>query len=327
MADAHAPVLGLTIPQRALYFDVLTIDQMLELATTADSAGLFDSVWVGDSIMAKPRPESLTLLGALAAVTHQVRLGVGCMASFPIRHPVLFAYQWANLDIISKGRTILAVCTGLLKQGGASEKEGAPFGVPDRERAARMEEYIDVCRALWSKTDVVFDGRFLQLDGVTIEPRPAQDPCPIWIASNPMGGANRERMLERVARLGDGWMSVRFTPEMFQENWAVLRRLLADQGRDPDAFPTMAYHNLNVNEDREEALDESFRFLEAYYGPTFTPEMVAAWTVAGNPRACAQQLRALAEEGAKTVTLRLTAWDQFKQLDRLMNEVVPALGA
>jgi alkanesulfonate monooxygenase SsuD/methylene tetrahydromethanopterin reductase-like flavin-dependent oxidoreductase (luciferase family) len=76
---------GLTIPQRAALFGVASWPEMLDLARMADRNPLFDSVWVGDSVMAKPRPESLTLLGALTAVTSRVRLGVGCMASFAIR--------------------------------------------------------------------------------------------------------------------------------------------------------------------------------------------------------------------------------------------------
>jgi hypothetical protein len=58
-----------------------------------------------------------------AAFTHRVRLGVGCMASFPVRHPLVFAYQWATLDLLSNGRMLLAACTGRVA-GGASAREG-----------------------------------------------------------------------------------------------------------------------------------------------------------------------------------------------------------
>ena len=114
---------------------------------------LFDSIWVGDSLMAKPRPEALTLLGALAGVTDRITLGVGCMASFPVRDPFVFAYQWANLDFLSQGRMLLAACTGIVR-GGASAAEGANWGVLDKERAARLEENIDIVRRLWSEERV-----------------------------------------------------------------------------------------------------------------------------------------------------------------------------
>src|SRR5262249_57574614 len=79
-----------------------------------------------------------------------VTLGVGCMASFPVRDPVIFAYQWATLDLLSGGRMLLAACTGIVA-GGASAREGSLWGVADRERAARLAENIDICRRLWSK--------------------------------------------------------------------------------------------------------------------------------------------------------------------------------
>jgi len=100
--------LGLTIPQRGVFLGVATWPQMIALAREADQIPLFDSIWVGDSIMAKPRPDSISLLGALSAATSRVKLGVGCMASFPLRDPIVFALQWATLDFISNGRMLLA---------------------------------------------------------------------------------------------------------------------------------------------------------------------------------------------------------------------------
>src|SRR5438094_8366322 len=92
---------GFSIPQRGVFFGIATWPEMIALASAVDRNPLFDSIWVGDSVMAKPRPESIALLGALSAATSRVRLGVGCMASFPIRDPIVFALQWGTLDLIS----------------------------------------------------------------------------------------------------------------------------------------------------------------------------------------------------------------------------------
>ena len=113
--------IGFTLPQRGVFFGVTTMAEMLTLAAKADASPFFGSVWVGDSLGAKPRPDSLTLLGALASVTKRLRLGVGCMASFPVRDPLVFAYQWGTLDLLSSGRMLLAACTGLVG-GGASAR-------------------------------------------------------------------------------------------------------------------------------------------------------------------------------------------------------------
>jgi len=321
------PGVGFTLPQRGVFFGATTVAEMLALAARADASSLFDSVWVGDSLGAKPRPDSIALLGTLAGVTRRLRLGVGCMASFPVRDPLVFAYQWATLDLLSGGRTLLAACTGLVA-GGASAREGAHWGVIDRERADRLVENLEICRRLWSDEHVSYKGRFRSFEDVTLMPRPVQQPCPIWIASNPrppLAGPALERALRRVARLADGWMTTRLGLGYARANWTAIARYLEDEGRDPDAFPTMAYHNVNLNPDRQAALEESRRFLDAYYGPVFTPAMVEAWTAAGTPEQCLEHLRGLFAEGPKTVTLRITSWQQADQFDRLVRDLLPRL--
>ena len=263
---------GFTIPQRGVFFGIATWPEMLARAREADQIPLFDSVWVGDSVMAKPRPESLSLLGALAASTSRVKLGVGCMASFPIRDPVLFAYQWSTLDLVSNGRMLLAACTGIVA-GGVSAKEGSVFGVTDGQRGNRMAENIAICRRLWSEDDVSFTGKYRSFNGVTIKPRPVQQPCPIWIAANPPP-AQSEKPMRRVAKIADGWMTVQIFPKMFASLHSKLAECLRAESKDPAAFPNIAYHNVNINPDRAAALEESRHFLDEYYGPVFTPPMV-----------------------------------------------------
>ena len=77
------------------------MDQLISMAVEAEQSGLFQTLWVGDSILAKRRPESVVVLAAIASRTRRVRLGVGCMASFPIRNPLLLATQWATLDMVA----------------------------------------------------------------------------------------------------------------------------------------------------------------------------------------------------------------------------------
>src|SRR5438477_7159141 len=157
---------GFTVPQRGMFFGISTWPQMVAMAREADRITLFDSIWVGDSVMAKPRPESIGLLGALSAATARVKLGVGCMASFPIRDPIVFALQWASLDLISNGRMLLAVCTGIVA-GGVSAKEGGVWGIKDTARGNRMAEHMEICRRLWSEDEVTFSGKYHSFSGVS----------------------------------------------------------------------------------------------------------------------------------------------------------------
>ena len=101
--------LGLILANRAVVLGAIKARDLVDITVQAERSRVFDAVWVGDSLLAKPRLESVTLLSALAFVTERVRLAVGCMATFVHRHPVMLAHQWASLDVLSNGRAWLAV--------------------------------------------------------------------------------------------------------------------------------------------------------------------------------------------------------------------------
>ena len=94
---------GISLPNRGALFGLTDVDELIETAKRAEQSGVFESVWFGDSLIHKPRLEAITMLAAVATHTKKVRLGTICMASFPVRHPVLLAIQWASLDQISQG--------------------------------------------------------------------------------------------------------------------------------------------------------------------------------------------------------------------------------
>jgi len=328
---------GLILANRAVVLGALKARQLLDLAVDAERAHVFDAVWVGDSLLAKPRLESVTLLSALAGVTARVRLGVGCLATFVHRHPVLFGQQWASLDVLSSGRAWLVVCLGGPSDANAAQAaEHAVMGVRSSERVARLEEGVVILKKLFHETPASHHGRFYSFDGVTLEPRPVQNPCPVWIASNPTGltwkgGASAsqaavERAYRRVARFADGWMTNKLSPAEFRVEFARVRAMAREEGRDPATLGSALYHNINVNEDRAKALEESKAFLDAYYTAKFTPEFVEQWTVAGTPRKCAADLQAYFDAGVGHMALRLSSWDQPGQLERFLGEVLPAFG-
>ena len=328
---------GLILANRAVVLGALKARQLLDLAVDAERAHVFDAVWVGDSLLAKPRLESVTLLSALAGVTARVRLGVGCLATFVHRHPVLFGQQWASLDVLSSGRAWLVVCLGGPSDASAAQAaEHAVMGVRSSERPGRLEEGVVILKKLFHETPASHHGRFYSFDGVTLEPRPVQNPCPVWIASNPTGltwkgGASAsqaavERAYRRVARFADGWMTNKLSPAEFRVEFARVRAMAREEGRDPATLGSALYHNINVNEDRAKALEESKAFLDAYYTAKFTPEFVEQWTVAGPPRKCAADLQAYFDAGVGHMALRLSSWDQPGQLERFLGEVLPAFG-
>jgi len=170
---------GLTLPNRGVIINATTVDEMLEMAQWADDAG-WDSLWVGDSIFAKPRLDAIALLGALAARTKRVRLGPACFASTPLCNPLLLAYQWASLDFMSGGRTFFSACKGQPQPGGGQfDREFKALDIDPRTRIRRMTEAIEILRLTSSREHVDYDGQYTKFRDVTVLPRPVQQPIPI----------------------------------------------------------------------------------------------------------------------------------------------------
>jgi alkanesulfonate monooxygenase SsuD/methylene tetrahydromethanopterin reductase-like flavin-dependent oxidoreductase (luciferase family) len=318
--------LGLTVPNRGVLFGVTTPEQMLQMAELADRSGRFQSVWVGDSLLGKPRMEAIALLAGIAARTRRVRIGAACMASIALRDPVLLAYQWASLDLLAGGRTIMVGCTGIVSQEGG-RTEASLYHVTNKDRAGRLVEWLTILKRLWTEDHVTFEGEHYRFADVTIEPKPVAKPRPpIWLASNSLGSrAIVERTHRRVAEHAEGWETSLSDPEELRWRVQDIKTKTAEAGRDPDALEFHLYHNVNLNDDQPAAWEESKRFLDIYYAMDFPTQRVRSWTAAGSVDQCVEHLRVFEALGFHEVTLRITGWDQFGQLHRVMTELAPRL--
>ncbi len=315
---------GFTLPNRGVMFGATTAEEMLQTAEIADQSGQFRSIWVGDSLFGKPRMESVTLLSGVAARTRNVRLGAACMASFTLRDPVQLAYQWASLDLLSQGRTVMVGCTGIVPQAGG-RLEDATYHVDNKARVERLTEWITILKRLWTEENVTHQGKHYQFENLTVEPKPAASPRPpIWIANNARGDrATIERTHLRVARHADGWQtSIADSADL---EWRIndVRQKAQELGRDPASLDTHLYHNININEDKQAALEESKKFLDIYYSTDYPMPFVEQWVAAGSPEECVEHLRVIERLGFNEVTVRITSWDQKAQLKRVMEEVLP----
>ena len=321
---------GLTLSNRALVTRGTRPKELIDMAVQAENTGAIDAVWVGDSILSKPRLECIPLLGAIAAHTSRVKLGVACMATIAQRNPVLLALQWASLDVLSSGRTWLAACMGYpASQHPMAAKELAVMGVQSKERPERLEEMIQALRVLWSDEHASFHGKYYSFDDVNLLPKPAQQPCPIYIAGTPrptqIGERGVERSLRRIARYADGWMTNQIDLAMFQDYLGRLRGLLVEEGRDPNEFKTVLYYGTSVNRDREQAFREAKAFLDAYYQKDFTRQGVEIWTACGPVEHCVDCVRGFINAGVDHVTIRPIGQDLNKQFRIYLEEVLPGL--
>src|SRR3954447_3579427 len=166
---------GVTLSNRGVLVGLCTTGDLLKLADAVEASPLMDSVWCGDALFVNRRVDALTLLAAVAGRTERVLLGPACMGSLALRNPLVFAYEWASLDVISNGRTRLVACSG----GGAGplwEAETAAMGIAVEDRHKRMIENIQVLRHLWTKDNEPFDGKFEKFSNLTLEPKPVQNP-------------------------------------------------------------------------------------------------------------------------------------------------------
>src|SRR5213082_1766170 len=122
------------------------LGMLLDLSEAVEDAG-FESVWVGDSLFSKPRYEPISLLSAISQRTSRVRLGTACMVS-STRNPLYLALEWATLDQLSGGRTILGTGMGNPEEGVRREFEA--LGLDYAKRGAIFEEGLSVIRTLWT---------------------------------------------------------------------------------------------------------------------------------------------------------------------------------
>ncbi len=324
---------GLSLSTRAVLFDWGSLDDLLDMAEFAEASGCFHGVWVGDNLLSKPRVEAIVTLSAMATRTQRVKLGTVCLASFPLRDPILFALQWASLDVLSHGRTILTVCNG------ASDRHGPQFahelevmGVRSRERVGRVIEGISILRRLWSDEVVTHSGKYYQFSEVELLPKPVQPSVPILLAVNPPVGsvdaATLERILKRVATHADGWQTDGTPVDDFRERFDTIRQYADKLGRDTASFDGALHMMVNINEDRDKAYDEATTYLGSYYGAgAISRERADTWLAYGSPQAVIDKIAAYIEVGCTIPILRFVAPNPREQLQRCIEEVLPAFRA
>jgi probable F420-dependent oxidoreductase len=309
---------GLLLPTREIVMnqDVPNFREILDLAERAEDLG-FDSVWVGDSVLARPRFEALTTLAAVAARTQRVRLGTAVLLPI-LRQPVVLANQVANLDLIANGRLILGI--GIGGNNASVAQEFAACGVPIVRRIGMFEETITLMRRLWTEPEVTFEGRYFQVQSVRLGLRPLrQSGVPLWLAGS------GDNALRRVLRLGDGWLPISSSPQAFTADWQRLQILGQEMGRDAHDLHRCLYTTLNVNTDGAQAERELRAFIESYYSIPYEVQATRNGLCAGSAEHCIAWLRAFIAAGAQTIVVRFGSPDQAGQLARFAREVLPGL--
>ena len=225
-------------------------DGVVQMATTAEESG-FDSVWVMDHFFQlppmggpmAPMLDSYTLLGALAARTSKVRLGA-MVTGVTYRNPAHLAKIVTTLDVISGGRAIL----GLGAAWYDVEHEGLGFDFPSaHERLDRLEEALQICRAMFRDEAPSFEGRYYRIHEARNVPPPVQPGGPTIL----VGGGGEKRTLRLVARYA-GMCNLFGDPATIAHKVAVLRGHCQDVGRDPSDVTVSRLSTLVLTASEEE---------------------------------------------------------------------------
>jgi len=303
---SQGPQIGLLLPSReALLWAESDLSVVIDAARDAEKAG-FDSLWVGDSLLARPRGEPLTMLAGVAGATTRVQLGTAVLLPL-LRHPLTLAHRLATLDRVSRGRLIVGVGPGADLPG--THAELAAVGVPSDRRVSAMLNSIERCRRLWRNEE----------PGLELEPRPLRsDGPPIWL------GGGGPRMLRLAGTTFDGWLPLSPTTDDFASGLRSVREAAEKAGRDPDSVAIGAYLTIAVADDRGEAAKLMDAYIRAYYG---VPAEVMARTMAvhaGTLESAAEWIDAYAGAGARHIVVRLghpTLSDYDETVRRLLGAI------
>ena len=299
---AGRPVeVGLLLPTReALIFGDSDPAPLLEFATHVENLG-FASIWVGESLLARPRFEPLTLLAAVAARTSTITIGTAVM--LPALHQAVpLAHATATLDRICHGRLVLGV--GAAAPLPATAAELATVGVRMEDRARLVLDNIARCKALWAGQDGY---------GIDLLPKPHQPKGPaVWL------GAAGPKMLQRAGQSFDGWLPISPTAEVFAAGLAQVHTAAAAAGRNPRDLTIAVYLNVSIDDDAANAVAEQRAYMEAYYGSPFEFQKTIQACCAGSADVVRSWIGGYVAAGAEHVVIRpTTTTDYATQVSRL----------
>ncbi|HZQ77064.1 MAG TPA: LLM class flavin-dependent oxidoreductase [Acidimicrobiia bacterium] len=285
-------------------------DALQRFLARAEELG-FESAWTQEQVLG-----TVPVLGPLETMAYAVacttRLRFGCAVLITTLHsPVHLAKSVSTLDQLSRGRVEIGVGTG-------GRRMFSAFGVVPETFVARFSEGIELMKALWTQPEVKFAGRFWQVEGAAMEPKPFQKPYPpLWF------GGNAPTALRRAARHGDGFIGAGSqTTAAFAEQVPVVREALAEQGRTDFRIAKRVY--LAVDDDVVRARERLSAALERLYSFFGVGDLTPV-AVYGPPAACIEGLAAVAEAGAEMILLN-PLFDEAEQMERLAADVMPHVG-
>ncbi|NCT89647.1 LLM class F420-dependent oxidoreductase [Cellulomonas sp. APG4] len=325
---------GLFIPQ-GWRMDLAGIDPsqhwatMRSLAEHADTGDAWESVWVYDHFHTVPEPtddathEAWTLMAAFAASTSRVRLGQMCTC-MAYRNPAYLAKVAATTDLISGGRVEMGIGAGWYEHEWLAYGYGFP-SAGDRLRA--LDEGVQIMKQAWETGEATLDGRFYQVDGARVHPRPLQPGgIPFWIA----GGGEKKTL--RIAAQYARYTNFDGSPEGFAHKSSVLEGHCRDLGRDFGEITRSANYNVVIGSTQAD-VDAKLAWIAEHYRGVVSPAKAEETArqfregpLVGTPEQVVEKLRHLEGLGMTyAITYFVDAAYDRSSIELFEREVIPAL--
>ena len=312
MATGKIPC-GIEIPQAFIDGPVDT-QHIRNFVTRAEELG-YESLWTQERIVsAFAMLEPVTLMTYVAAITSKLRIGSSVLLTV-LRNPVQLAKSLSTLDQMSGGRLDVGVGLGGVVGRHIPESE-AVFGYSPERRATRFTEGLKVMKLLWSEERATFSGVFWDFENVPMEPKPVQNPLPLWF------GGHAEPALRRAVALGQGWMGAgSSSTERFIKEFGRITRFLDEANRDPNTFAVSKRVYLAVDDDRDRAERRLREFFAVRYNNPDLATQVAIW---GGRQEIIDKLSEVTNAGAQHLVLN-PVFDETEHLELLAQEVMPKI--
>ena len=315
--------IGILLPHRGVIIQSAQrppVEDCWTIARLCDAADM--DVWVGDSVVAKPRLEPLTTLAYVAAITK--RAGLGTAVLLPaLRQPTVLAHQLANIDQISQGRLVLGLGVGWGLPAIAREWDAC--GQNHKRRVKDLEEHMTVWRKLWSGEPVSYEGNGFKLTEHTIGPLPWNEAGPPLLVTAGNRGEIIPAQIERVGRFGDGVITTYVNEDDIRQLRMVCAEAMAKHGRvkvNAPNFPMCVYTTIRLESDVAKADSLTSAFLEKYYGGGVNFRGMMGL---GPASAVIDVLKRYEAAGVTDLCIRLVGEDQVAQLEQFIAEVLPAM--
>jgi probable F420-dependent oxidoreductase len=274
-----------------------------------------DSMWLSER-MVSPQPflEPLSTLAAVAGRTQRLKFGMNTSV-LPLRDPLVLAKECATIDYLSDGRLL-----PMFGVGNDQSPEWKALGIESKGRGSRSNEILQLLDRLWREDNVSFQGRYYQYENVTINPKPKQDPLPLWI------GGSSDAAIDRTARYGSGWLAGSGqAPAQIGRVILAIKDRAAQLGRSIDDDHYGCGFSYRFGSWDEPVVQRNLEALKARLGADADPR---AFIAVGGPDEVIELVTVLRAVGVSKFVARPIASgdDEMMEQSRLMaEEVIPTV--